>query len=438
MMKTTDLRGCDLAAIDLSSRLPRATLDVQAALKTVRPLIASVRKDGVKALREMAKRFDGVDSEHIRIPVQNLHEALENLDGQVRKALEIAIDHNRRGHQAQMPVQTSTDIIGGGRVIQRWQPVSRVGLYVPAGLAIYPSSVVMNVVAAQVAGVKEIALASPAQKDFDGLVHPTIMAACALLGVEEVYAMGGAGAIAAFAYGVKDANEYVVPPVDVITGPGNIYVAAAKRAVSSVCAIDAEAGTTEIAIIADASASPVFVAADLISQAEHDPKAASVLITDSQLLIQSVEKELEVQIAATKHAKRVKEALQGPQSGYLLVDDIPAAIEVANAYGAEHLEIQCRGAMDVAEQIVNAGAIFVGPYSPVPLGDYLAGSNHVLPTGGSARFTSGLSVMVFLKSMQMIEYSAPATASLIDPLIALAQAEDLPAHGQSLEYRRNR
>lgn len=307
----------------------------------------------------------------------------------------------------------------------------RVGLYVPGGLAVYPSSVVMNVVAAQVAGVEELAVTSPAQRAFGGLPHPTILAACELLGVTEVYAAGGAGAIAMFAHGV----EGLCAPVDVVTGPGNIYVAAAKRAVMGRVGIDAEAGTTEIAILADDSADPAFVAVDLISQAEHDPAAASVLITDSPALADAVDAELVQRVPRTRHAERIRTALSGPQSGVVLVRDLDQGIDVTNAYAAEHLEIQTRDADAVSRRIVNAGAIFVGPHSPVPLGDYLAGSNHVLPTGGTARFASGLGVQAFVKSVQVVDYDAAALAALAGPLVALAESEDLPAHGESVTAR---
>lgn len=424
----------------LRQKLPRAALNVEKALEAVKPLIAAVREEGAKALRDQAQHFDKIRPKHLRVPQSEIDAALEQLDPALREAIETSIANNRQGHTAQLPREVQTQIIPGGFVSQRWIPVQRVGLYVPGGLAVYPSSVIMNVVAAQVAGVKAIALASPAQEAFGGLPHPTVLATCALLGVTEVYAMGGAGAIGAFAYGAKgetpEDGEILVEPVDVVTGPGNIYVAAAKRVVSSVCGIDAEAGTTEIAIIADESASPKFVAADLISQAEHDPAAASVLITDSPQLLQAVQAELERQVPLRDHRERITTALSGPQSGAILVRDLDQAIAVANAYGAEHLEIQTANAREVAAEIHNAGAIFVGDYTPVPLGDYLAGSNHVLPTGGTASHASGLNVMAFLKSVQQIEYSHEATDTLTDRLVVFSRAEDLEGHGASLLARR--
>ncbi|GAA4286820.1 histidinol dehydrogenase [Georgenia daeguensis] len=449
MLKRTDLRGQTLTAAELAATLPRAALDVEGALEQIRPVLRDVRARGAAALRDLAERFDGVRPEHLRVPAAEIAAALDGLDPAVREALEISIAHNRAGHTAQLPRETSTEITGGGVVRQRWVPVRRVGLYVPGGLAVYPSSVVMNAVAAQVAGVEQLAIASPPQKEFGGLPHPVILAACALLGVGEVYAAGGAQAVAMLAYGASvendvdradlaaagGAGELLCEPVDVVTGPGNIYVAAAKRAVMGTVGIDAEAGTTEIAVLADASANPAHVAVDLMSQAEHDPAAASVLITDSPELADAVDAEIARRVPATKHADRMRTALTGPQSGTVLVADLEQGIAVADAYGAEHLEIQTADAAAVAGRIRNAGAIFVGPYSPVPLGDYLAGSNHVLPTGGTARFASGLNVTAFIKSVQVIEYGETALKELAAPLTALAVSEDLPGHAEAVNAR---
>lgn len=438
MMQLIDLRGGELSTQALAERLPRARVDVQAALNQVRPLIEDVRQRGGEALREQAERFDGVSPEHLRVPAEEITRAQRALAPQLRKALLTAISHIRRAHEAQLPQEKTTEVMPGGIVRQRWIPVNRVGLYVPGGLAVYPSSVVMNAVTAQVAGVKHIALASPAQAEFGGFPHPTILAACSLLGIDEVYAVGGAGAIAMFAYGAHVGGAdtpMLCERVDVVTGPGNIFVAAAKRAVTGQVGIDAEAGTTEIAIIADDSANPEYVAADLLSQAEHDPAAASVLITDSLELASAVDKAVERRCAATKHAQRAATALTSTGSGIVLVDSIDAAIDVANAYAAEHLEIQTRHADEVAKKIRNAGAIFVGPYNPVPLGDYMAGSNHVLPTGGTARFASGLGVHAFIKAVQEICYSREAMEAMYAPLRALALDEDLPAHGEALAAR---
>lgn len=427
-------------ASDFTQLLPRPEVNIDRALEIVRPIIERVRSEGGRYLRELAERFDGVRPTHLRVPQEAIDSALDDLDAGVREALELSIAHNQAGHRAQLPHETTTTIVPGGVVTQRWIPVRRVGLYVPGGLAVYPSSVIHNAVAAQVAGVGHIALASPPQKEFGGLPHPTILAACALLGITEVYAVGGAQAIAMFAYGARGEEgttdqEQLCAGVDVITGPGNIFVAAAKRAVSGQVGIDAEAGTTEIGIIADESANAHYVAADLLSQAEHDPNAASVLFTHSREFADAVNTEITALVATTKHTERVAQALSGPQSAIVLTRDLAQSIEVANAYGAEHLEIQTTDAASDARKIVNAGAIFVGAYSPVPLGDYMAGSNHVLPTGGTARFNSGLNVHAFIKSVQQIEYSREAMLSMRESLRAIADDEDLPAHGDALDAR---
>ncbi|WP_126417153.1 histidinol dehydrogenase [Trueperella bialowiezensis] len=440
MMQRLDLRGTTLSRAEIAQRLPRASVDINVALESVIPIINQVRDGGAGALRALAQKFDGVRPEHLRVPTEAIDKAEAELSSELRHALQLSIDHNRAGHEAQLPEPKETVIVPGGVVRQRWIPVERVGLYVPGGLAVYPSSVVHNVVAAQAAGVSEIALASPPQKEFDGLPHPTILAACKLLGVTEVYAVGGAQAVAMFAYGARGEEgtadpEILCRPVDVVTGPGNIYVAAAKRAVHGVVGIDAEAGTTEIAVIADEGANPDYVASDLLSQAEHDPAAASVLITNSEQFADACEQALIAQVEQTKHVERVRTALGGPQSGIVLVDDVAAAIDVANAYAAEHLEIHTANARADAQKIRNAGAIFIGPYSPVPLGDYMAGSNHVLPTGGTARFAAGLNVMAYIKPVQEIEYTREAMASMEGPLVALANEEDLPAHGDALKIR---
>ncbi len=440
MLRTLDLRGQSLDGRQLAEVLPRAELNIERALELVRPIITQVREQGAVALRDFAEEFDCVRPQHLRVPIAALRSAEQNLSPELREAIEISIQNNRKGHQAQLPSAVTTDIVAGGRVTQRWIPVQRVGLYVPGGLTVYPSSVIHNAVAAQVAGVSAIALASPPQADNAGLPHPTILAVCSILGIDEVYAVGGAQAIAMFAHGAQGDisagdSEILCAPVDVVTGPGNIYVAAAKRAVRGIVGIDSEAGTTEIAIVADEFANPAYVAADLLSQAEHDPAAASVLITHSAKLAMEVTQYLQQQLAQTKHVDRARTALSGVQSGIILTDDISHSIRVANAYGAEHLEIQTQNPREVSKRIINAGAIFLGGYSPVPLGDYMAGSNHVLPTGGTARFNSGLNVMTFIKSVQEIEYGAQAMTELYPHLRALALAEDLPAHAQALGVR---
>lgn len=429
------LRRLDLTAAgsaDLRRALPRAKVDVHAALEAVTPLVEDVAARGYAAVRAATLRFDGVDVPDPRVPAAALTEALAALDPAVRAALTESIRRARIVHEEQRRQTVEVQVVPGGTVTERWIPVRRVGLYVPGGLAVYPSSVVMNVVPAQVAGVDSIAVFSPAQKEFGGRPHPTILAACALLGVDEVYAVGGAQAVALAAYGDVAIG---VEPVDVVTGPGNVYVAAAKRLVRGLVGIDAEAGPTEIAVLADATADPVHVAADLISQAEHDTLAASVLVTDSVALADAVDAEVERQVALTKHTERVRAALTGEQSATVLVRDLEQGLAVVDAYAAEHLEVITADARRWAERVRNAGCIFVGAHAPVSLGDYCAGSNHVLPTGCTARHASGLSVQSFLKGVHLVEYSADALAEVAPHVIALAEAEDLPAHGAAVAAR---
>lgn len=431
-MHTIDLRDLQPSRAELAELVPRAGTDVAVATEIAAQLIDDVRNRGESALLEQAERLDGVRPAQIRIHADQVSRAVRELDSAVREALEESIARVRAATQAQIPQSTVTVIAPGAEVIQRWQPVTRVGFYVPGGKAVYPSSVVMNVVPAQVAGVASVALASPAQKQFDGAVHPTILAAAGLLGVDEVYAMGGAGAIGAFAYGVPGID---LDPVDIITGPGNVYVAAAKRLVRGVAGIDAEAGPTEILVIADATADPRLVAADLVSQAEHDELAAAVLVTDSPDLAVAVTAELTVLAAATHHSERVLAALSGEQSAIVLVDDLAAAAAFSNAYGPEHLEIQTTEPGTVLDLIESAGAIFLGAHSPVSLGDYLAGSNHVLPTGGQSRFAPGLGAYTFLRPQQVINYDRAALHAVAGKLLALSGAEDLPAHGAAVSAR---
>lgn len=432
MIQTIDLRGFKPTRAELLALVPRSQSDVSAATKVAAELIADVRARGAAALSEQAERLDGVRPDRIRLDASELSAAVQTLLPEVRSALEEAIDRVRLATKAQLPEATVTTLGPGAEVIQRWSPVGRVGLYVPGGKAPLSSSVVMNVVPAQVAGVTSIALASPAQKHFGGSIHPTILGAAGLLGIDEVYAMGGAGAIGAFAYGVPDLG---LDPVQVITGPGNVYVAAAKRLVRGQVGIDAEAGPTEILVIADAAAEPFLVASDLISQAEHDELAAAVLVTDSVELANRVQAEVERLAPQTKHATRVAEALGGRQSAVVLVDDLTAAAAFSNAYGAEHLEIQTADPDAVLGLIENAGAIFLGNNSPVSLGDYLAGSNHVLPTGGQARFAAGLGAHTFLRSQQIIRYDRQALTAVEGRIVALATAEDLPAHAAAVTAR---
>jgi histidinol dehydrogenase len=431
MIRTLDLRGQALSKAGYQRAIPRAVLDIATAMRTIEPILERVKNGDEAELIKLAQEFDGISPKSIRVAQSDLDSALAALYPAVRTALELSIERIRKVHEDQKRTDKTTKVVDGGIVTERWIPVDRVGLYVPGGRAVYPSSVLMNVIPAQIAQVASIAVASPPQKEFGGLPHPTILAACALLGITEVYAIGGAQAIALFAYGMDGLSE----KCDLVTGPGNIYVAAAKRALRGVIGIDSEAGPTEIAILADDSAIAADVAADLISQAEHDVIAAAVLVTTSAELAKAVEKELEVRVGATKHSARIKEALSGIQSAIVLVDSIAQGLDVVNAYAAEHLEIQTVNAASDALQIRNAGAVFIGRFSPVSLGDYSAGSNHVLPTGGCACHSSGLSVQTFLRGLHYIEYSKDAFVDIAPTVITLANSEDLPAHGEAMSAR---
>ena len=435
LLARIDLRGTDLSAARLRSALPRGGVDVDAIVPKVRPIVDSVAARGAEAALEFGDSFDGVRPAKVRVPAAALQRALDELPPAVRTALEVAIERARTVHADQRRTDTTTTLAPGATVTERWVPVERVGLYVPGGNAVYPSSVVMNVVPAQTAGVDSLVIASPPQREFDGLPHPTILAAARLLGVDEVWAVGGAQAVALLAYGGTDTDGAELAPVDMITGPGNIYVTAAKRICRSQVGIDAEAGPTEIAILADHTADPVHVAADLISQAEHDEMAASVLVTTSTDLADATDRELANQLATTVHRERVTAALGGKQSAIVLVDDLDAGIRTVNAYAAEHLEIQTAEARDVAGRIRSAGAIFVGAYSPVSLGDYCAGSNHVLPTAGCARHSSGLSVQTFLRGIHVVDYDEAALKDVSGYVITLAEAENLPSHGEAVRRR---
>jgi histidinol dehydrogenase len=431
MIRRIDLRGAaDAGPVDYRAAVPRADFDVEAAIPAVHAICEAVRVRGVEAIVEMSQQHDGVTQDDIRVPRQALTDALARLDPDIRAGLEESIRRLRATSEAELEHDVTTDLGPGARVTHRKVPVGRVGLYVPGGLAPLVSSVLMNVVPAQVAGVRSIALSSTPQKDFGGLPHPTILAACELLGVEEVYAVGGAQAIAMFAYGVGPCAR-----VDLVTGPGSIWTVTAKRLLKGQVGIDSEAGPTEIAILADDTADAAFVAADLVSQAEHDPLAAAVLVTTSERLADDVDAELERQVLATKHVERIRTALGGAQSATVLVGDLEQGLDVVNAYGAEHLEIQTADAASWAARVRNAGAIFVGPHAPVSLGDYCAGSNHVLPTGGCSCHSSGLSVRAFTKSVHVVDYTRDALAEVADHVVTLAEAEDLPGHGAAVRAR---
>jgi histidinol dehydrogenase len=432
VLSTIDLRETEGQGVDYAAAVPRAAFDVAAAVERVLPICADVAARGEAALAEYSERFDHVVPDHFRVPAKALEQAAAGLDPDLRKAFEISIARRRTVSAAELgEAEVRVELAPGAVVTQRMIAVDRVGLYVPGGLAPLASSVIMNVVPAQVAGVRSIALSSPPQREFGGLPHPSILAVCHLLGIAEVYAVGGAQAIAMFAYGVSGLCDRV----DLVTGPGNIYVVAAKRALKGRVNIDSEAGPTEIAILADGAADPVHVAADLISQAEHDPAAASVLVTPSERLAADVEAQLDKQVSVTRHAERVRTALTGQQSAIVLVDDLEQGLAVVDAYAAEHLEIQTEDAASWAARVNNAGAIFLGSFAPVSLGDYCAGSNHVLPTAGCACHSSGLSVRAFVKSVHVVDYSRAALAEVADHVVALAEAEDLPGHGAAVRVR---
>ena len=439
MMRVVDLRGRQLSKSEYQRLLPRAEFDIESALVAIKPILQSVKDGDEATLKELSLKYDGVAPESIRVPKSVIDLALQQIDPALKQVILEAIRRVRIVHLDQKRGSTTTRVVDGGAVEERWIPVDRVGLYVPGGRAVYPSSVIMNAVPAQIAGVTSIALASPAQKENNGWPHPTILATCALLGIDEVYSMGGAQAIAAFAYGINsksnNSDNAVLEKVDLVTGPGNIYVAAAKRALRGVIGIDSEAGPTEIAVVADATALASDVATDLISQAEHDTIAAAVLITDSVELAQQVQKELAQRVGKTKHSERIKEALQGIQSAIAITDDLVQSLAVANAYAAEHLELQVANPKQASREIRNAGAVFLGRFSPVSLGDYLAGSNHVLPTGGCACHSSGVSVQTFLRGLHFVEYNERALREIASSVITFANAEDLPAHGEAVAAR---
>ena len=434
-MRVVDLRGRHLSKRGYQELLPRAPLDIDAALEAIAPILESVKNGDETTLKDLSLRFDGISPESLRVPASVIEAALTNLDPQLRDIITESIRRVRIVHRVQQRGITTTHVVDGGEVEERWIPVDRVGLYVPGGRAVYPSSVIMNVVPAQIAGVPSIAVASPAQKENNGWPHPTILATCALLNVTEVYAMGGAQAIAAFAYGVKNGEKEVCAPVDLVTGPGNIYVAAAKRALRGKIGIDSEAGPTEIAVVADSTAIADEVASDLISQAEHDTIAAAILITDSLALAEDVQLKVSQRANRTKHSERITEALSGIQSAIVLTDDLDQSLDVANAYAAEHLELIVEDPKGAGQKIRNAGAVFLGRFAPVSLGDYLAGSNHVLPTGGCACHSSGLSVQTFLRGLHFVSYSERALREIAQSVITFAQAEDLPAHGEAIAAR---
>ena len=430
MLRTWDLTGANWpTGINRRLEVPRSRIDVDSVMAATKEIIEQVRVGTQETVLSLSEKFDGIRPQSLRVPQEVIDQAVADSTEDFRAALLEAASRVSVVSKAQLPTQIETEVISGGLVTGHWRAIERVGLYVPGGRAAYPSSVVMNVVPAQVAGVSSMMIMSPPNEMNHGWPHKSILAAAGLLGISEIYAVGGAQAIAMAAYGIG------CDTVDLVTGPGNIYVTAAKRALAGTVGIDSEAGPTEVGIIADESADPKFVAADLISQAEHDVVAAAVLITTSKKLIDQVNQQLEIQITKTKHKERITQALTGVQSMAILVDTMDAAIEVSNSYAAEHLEIHTANARQVAEKVKNAGAVFIGNYSPISLGDYLAGSNHVLPTGGCACHTAGLSVLTFLKLVNFIEYSNEALVNSADMLRTLALSEDLPAHWEAVNIR---
>ena len=433
-LRTIDLRGTALSSVSVNQAVPRASVDIDIAIAQISELLTDVKSRGAQAIIDVTIERDGVDPQPIKVSKDEMHQALAELEPSLRKAIEEAIARVRKVSEATMPQKVSVQLAPGAKVHQRYQPVDSVGLYVPGGKAVYPSSVIMNVVPAQVAGVPRLVVATPAQKDFGGRPHPTVLATAELLGIDEVLCMGGPAAIAGFAYGLPQID---LEPVNLVTGPGNIYVAAAKRALRGTIGIDSEAGTTEILVLADSTADARFIAYDLVSQAEHDEAAASVLVTDSVELAEAVTDEITAIADATKHAGRVRTALEGQQSAIVLVDDLAAGIAFANAYATEHLEIHTADDQATLAAITNAGAIFLGKYSPVSLGDYMAGSNHVLPTGQQAKFGAGLGVLSFLRAQQVIDYDQAGLAAVADLVDDFAKAEGLPAHGEAITARRN-
>ena len=433
MLNRLDLRPRATEPIDYRSVVPRAAFDVEQAVAVVAPICQAVAEEGEAALLRLSEQLDHVVPPRLRVPAEVLQRCADELDPQLRASFEESIRRRRLVCQAEAAVPEPTvELAPGATVTTRLVPVDRVGLYVPGGLAPLASSVVMNVVPAQTAQVGSIVVASPPQPDFGGYPHPSILALCHLLGVDEVYAVGGAQAVAMLGYGVPG----LCAPVDLVTGPGNIYVVAAKRLLRGRVGTDTEAGPTEILILADQTAHPRYLAADLLSQAEHDPMAGAVLVTTCPELADAVEAELETMVAGTRHAERVRTALSGPQSGVVLVADLEQGLQVVDAYAAEHLEIHTADAAQVAARVRSAGAVFVGPYAPVSLGDYSAGSTHVLPTAGAARHSSGLTVASFRRVVHVIDYSREALLELADSVERFALAENLPGHASAITVRR--
>ena len=396
--------------------------------RAVANIIEDVRLRGDAALVELTQRFDGasLDAQSLRVEEDVIERSRSLVRPEVIDALEVMKERLRATCERQLGESWSDDR-GDERIGEMVRSLRRVGVYVPGGRAPYPSSVLMGVVPAQVAGVDGIVVASPPSPA--GEIAEPILAACAVAGVSEVYRMGGAQAIAALAYGTES-----VRPVEKVVGPGNVYVTLAKRAVAGWVGIDAEAGPTELAIVADDSADPRVVAADLVAQAEHGPNGTHVLITWTPELIEKVTHLLEFELAAHPRYDDVENALiEGGRA--VLVRDVEHGLDTANAFGAEHLQLVFEGARESLERVRNAGAVFLGPFSPVPAGDYVAGTNHVLPTGGTARFASGLSARDFQKRIYVCDLEESSLARLAPHVRALAEAEGLPGHSRAVDLR---
>lgn len=444
-MQVTDARG--MAASEIAALMQKKAFDecelspgVQAgvtamfgapltAAQVVDKIVAAVRAEGDEQLLHYTNLLDkaGLTAATLQVSEAEFAEASELVDEDVLAAIGRAIANVRRFHEEQMPKSWLTNRECGAMLGQKMTPVDSVGIYVPGGTAAYPSSVIMNAVPAIVAGVPRIVMAVPPGRD--GKVNPYVLATAELIGVKEIYKMGGAQAVAALAFGTA-----TVPKVEKITGPGNIFVTLAKKAVYGHCDIDMLAGPSEILIIADASADPGYLAADLLSQAEHDPLASAILVTDSELVANAVAAEIEVQLAALPRQEIAAVSLAN-HGQIIVASDMETVIEMANLSAPEHLEVMTKAPFELLPYLRNAGAIFLGAYSPEPLGDYYAGPNHILPTGGTARFYSVLNVETFMKKTSIIAYTQGALASVGSDVIKMAEAEGLQAHANAIRVR---
>ncbi|MFZ9229085.1 MAG: histidinol dehydrogenase [Prochlorococcaceae cyanobacterium] len=420
--------GGDAAAAQLERIAARTSAQqmVEAAQR-VEAILQQVAQQGDQALLELSERFDGVRPDPLRIPQEQLAAAWEATEPELQQALQLAHTRIQDFHRRQMPADLLLSGPHGERLGRRWRPVERAGLYVPGGRAAYPSTVLMNAVPAQVAGVKRLVMVTPPGPQ--GLPNPTVMAAAHLAGVQELYRVGGAQAIAALAYGTES-----IPRVDVISGPGNLYVTLAKKAVYGRVSIDSLAGPSEVLVIADAGAKAELVAADLLAQAEHDPLAAAILLTTSAELAAAVPLEIERQLQGHPRAAITRQAI-GDWGLIVICRDLQEAAALSDRFAPEHLELMVEDPEALAEQIHHAGAIFMGPHTPEAVGDYLAGPNHTLPTSGTARFAGALSVETFLRHTSLIRFNREALEATGDAVIALADSEGLHSHAESVRLR---